>query len=453
MEPLKGSGKVAMISAWKTSVKEALDCEALPGRVVDMSRTMKKVQVSPESLISPDLATTNDPEIEKVDLSRDSQSSGNKNVDDALHSNMFLDDVLGGEVSKMLQKAEIMTAAELFNLGTISTTTPLYHTLMDADIVDGLTSCIALIDQWRKDLRQKLDEIGKTPAPTPSINSVQKRKAPVEISADTKDHIETTTTPSPVSSSASKVATETLHSLYVKDRSTSKDAISILSALSRTFLATIGIHTAHEFLSTRSTDIAVEFKDWRIAEGKPGPYNLSLLFFLASTNQNLTKAAVVPRRTRAKGPRRHRISEWLEVDGQEKGKRHGTVSGVTAFSLQCFSCWLLTVCFLYRISLSEMEPQTRGSWTNNLSGRGSRKKASIDKDDSKSLNLPAVETLPSGNGLAADRHELFAVQHRGRNFSSFLKFTDNMLLTFLLACRFTWSFCLRLVIKKRQPEL
>jgi hypothetical protein len=35
------------------------------------------------------------------------------------------------------------------------------------------------------------------------------------------------------------------------------------------------------------------------------------------------------RETRAKGPRRNRISERLEVDGQEKGKRHGTVSGVT----------------------------------------------------------------------------------------------------------------------------
>lgn len=50
---------------------------------------------------------------------------------------------------------------------------------------------------------------------------------------------------------------------------TLSSAYDVLSASTQQFLSSIGITTAEQFLSTRTTDIASEFVEWRVREGKP----------------------------------------------------------------------------------------------------------------------------------------------------------------------------------------
>jgi hypothetical protein len=264
LPPLKGSGKVAMVSSWKAAAKEAVQAQEYYGRVltgVDFEALVRQnipeiVNQLPEAVQS----TTPPPPTKKKKKAKKEKSrllermpdraisTTDRSVEYALHSNLFLADALGNEIARLVSTAGIETAAELFDADT-STESPLYRTLLEAKWADCTTEFIYVVDEWRRKLRQDLDELGKKssqdepakPKPPPSSTSRRVRRA----------------------------------------ARGSEDPFDCLSALTKKFLGSMGISTAEQFLSTRTTDIANEFVKWRVAEGKP---ELKGLGAIASTS-------------------------------------------------------------------------------------------------------------------------------------------------------------------------
>jgi len=109
---------------------------------------------------------------------------------------------------------------------------------------------------------------------------VSEDAGPVESSetkAPTTAKVETSDDPNKPSDSMSKMAAveETAQQSPqkkspVRRRSKSNplsNAYGILSATQKEFLGSIDIHTAEQFLATRTVDIAPQFVDWRLAKG------------------------------------------------------------------------------------------------------------------------------------------------------------------------------------------
>lgn len=260
MPPLKGSGKVAMISAWKTSVKEALEAEAGGGEVIDMSELVEntRAKLGHEKILS--LSTMLVPEKEKSlfklhvvekEKPKEKHTLGERIVDYSLCSKLFLEDVLGHDVSRLLKSAGIRTAADLFDADTERDESSLYQVLRDVGKVDSLLACTKTVDKWRQALRRGLDQLGKKAAP-PSITLNLKLPPSERILVEQNVTDRRSSIPS-FSHKPKKLP----------------DPIEILSVLTKEFLETIGINTAVDFLSARSTDVAVQFKNWRIETGKP----------------------------------------------------------------------------------------------------------------------------------------------------------------------------------------
>lgn len=265
MPELKGSGNVAMISSWKTSAKEALEAEAHVGKVVDMSRTMKTTMLLDDEIISPVKAPVDDMSKMKGKKTKQSRSSGHAKVDYALYAKRFLGNVLGREAANLLKKAEILTAAELFDADMEPDSSSLYRVLVKSGKIDSTLAFNKIIDKWRKALRRNLDQlgIGTVGGASSSINEKDEAKHPphVWLEADGPRGV------SPRQSQSSAVKPFSVSSTSIKQKN-KDDAIESLSAVTKKILSSIGIKTAVEFLSSRSTDVAEKFKAWRIAERK-----------------------------------------------------------------------------------------------------------------------------------------------------------------------------------------
>lgn len=155
---------------------------------------------------------------------RTSKGGGKAEYD--LHSKLYLEQVLGIEVTEFLALASIHTAAQLFDSESMKDET-LLKAMVDAEEAKDIKSAPVILKAWTDKLRDNLD------ASTPS-----KKKGRPQGKA---------------------IKPETL-----KDAS---DPYDLMSDVTRKFLATMGIHTAEKFLSTRTTEIAAEFVKFRKKEG------------------------------------------------------------------------------------------------------------------------------------------------------------------------------------------
>jgi hypothetical protein len=113
LPPLKGSGKVAMVSGWKASVKEAIDLEEGEGKVlrdIDLQALVEAAEEAPfvkeEKKQAPAKQKTTHQEYTFDPLI--------PVVHKALHSTLFLKEVLDPEHFSVLHEAGVKTAVELF---------------------------------------------------------------------------------------------------------------------------------------------------------------------------------------------------------------------------------------------------------------------------------------------------------------------------------------------------
>lgn len=244
-----------MISAWKTSVKEALEAESHPGRVVDLSRTMRKTNMSFETGAPPGGSPVKAEK--KLKRHLDSQSATDRVVENALHSRSFLEGALGEKVAKLLLLGGIGKASELFDASKDSSNSTLFPVLKEAGLVHSVIDTNKIVEKWQQYVGQRIDCLGMKKS---NIRNAQSKSPPPE-----KKSCPGTT----LNLNARNVGKSVTTALREMNVNKTGDAFSSLSVLCRSFLASIGIRTAHAFLATRSTDISRKFINWRKSEGKP----------------------------------------------------------------------------------------------------------------------------------------------------------------------------------------
>lgn len=268
MEKLRGSGKVAMISAWKAFIKEALEVENDSGIVLDLSRYVAMVDnnVPMTTIISSNS--------KQSDTSVPSKTNQKMTSDLALHSKMALERVLGDGATALLRSGGIQTAAELFAV-EMSTESLLYRTLMKTGIVDDMPAFTKAVQKWREKINQYLknetseDNVILNNLETPYVKvvpytpSVHKESA---VGSASSTHLSTT--------AKSNLRADAITSRPMTSPQTNKSIVgdpvyNTLSYTTQQFLASMGIHTAKDFLKTRSSELAVNFVPWRRSMGKP----------------------------------------------------------------------------------------------------------------------------------------------------------------------------------------
>ena len=242
LPPLKGSGKVAMISGWKANVKEAIDLEQGKGKVlvgVNLQALVEQAEDAPivkeEKKKAPQSAKpvpqqefTFDPRIPDVEV--------------ALHSTKFLQEVLESKHFAALQEAGIKTAEELFSAQK-NQGSPL--ALAVSKILPDPSTFELVIFDWCQIVRKKLSGIRrvhskrKDPPPGQSTDSEPKAK---------KDK------PSEPRNVAPRPN---------KNELLEKDVFYSLSTVTQTFLGSLGIKTAEAFMTSRTTDLSSAFVEWR----------------------------------------------------------------------------------------------------------------------------------------------------------------------------------------------
>jgi hypothetical protein len=297
MVSLKGSGKVAMISAWKAGAKEAieaekdfgkvlhgvdLEAEALSAAAVPVTKDEVPEPVLPERVasgpkkIAPKVASKSigqvtqhppPPTKEKAAIPLETE----RHLKDTLHSNVFLQDILGKATFKLLSSVNVKSAAELFDAEKTEGS-QLHRAVSDADRERSVSECKRVIDSWCQSLRTELDlvranlpAVASPPPPPPpkSAATLPPKRAATPPPKSSK--------PPPQKKAKIKAAVD---SRPIVPRRTAtprsfEDPFDGLSNVTKRFLATMKITTAEKFLSSRTTDISVNFVDWRIKEDMP----------------------------------------------------------------------------------------------------------------------------------------------------------------------------------------
>ena len=233
MEPLKGSGKVAMVSSWKTFTRDLLEVEDHPGKVLDLSNDVEDIGMDAK---------------EESGKKRPRSQNG---IDPCspLHSTEFFVKVLGVKVTDALASAGVLHGKNLFE-ADCRVGSALYKNLVDFGVVDSASSFVSDIEKWKSllfEATQQHPEVAREIAQVKPLAKSNGQDAGKPARAKKK-------------SARGKAWTEPEHS---------NDPFEALSATTKEFLGSIGISTAEEFLSSRSTDVSLEFIKWRVAAGKP----------------------------------------------------------------------------------------------------------------------------------------------------------------------------------------
>jgi hypothetical protein len=295
MVSLKGSGKVAMISAWKAGAKEAIEAEK------DFGKVLHGVDLEAEALAAADVPAAKDEAPEPVLPER--VASGPKKIAPkvavksigqvtqhpppstkekvampletdrhlkyTLHSAMFLKDILGKATFELLSSVNVKSAAELFDAEKTEGS-QLHRAVSDANKARSVSECERVIDSWCQSLRTELDlfranlpAVASPPPPPKSAATLPPKRATTPPPNSTK--------PPPQKKAKIKAAVD---SRPIVPRRTAtprsfEDPFDGLSNVTKRFLATMKITTAEKFLSSRTTDISVIFVDWRIKEDMP----------------------------------------------------------------------------------------------------------------------------------------------------------------------------------------
>eukprot|EP00934_Nitzschia_sp_Nitz4_P002889 Nitzschia sp. Nitz4//scaffold40_size135432//24310//29965//NITZ4_003232-RA/size135432-processed-gene-0.58-mRNA-1//-1//CDS//3329551183//2879//frame0 len=248
LPPLKGTGKVAVISAWKTSVKEARDLEANPGRVLEDIDLLKAVE--PDISVSLPPPVDKRPKVEKPAAPVPRPGSHvpkpkpefGPNAIAALTSESFLETVFRGENIEFLHSHDIRTAQGLLDADKrprSKLVTSIINSRKESDGGGSLepASCVRLLYDWCARVRQKLAETDKV---SNSVDDESVKSAP----------------------SVRSLPQGTVSAIVLTPGG--RDPIEALSHTSKSFLMeSLGISTAHTFLNTKTTTIANAFIKFR----------------------------------------------------------------------------------------------------------------------------------------------------------------------------------------------
>lgn len=295
MVPLKGSGKVAMISAWKAGAKEAIEAEK------DFGKVLHGVDLESEAFAAADLLIVKDEALDPVlpepvasgpkeasteITTKPSDQKATKHPRQAtveqptappetdrhfkytLHSTMFLEDIAGKATYELLSSVGVKTAAELFDADKTEGSR-LSRAVIDAKRASNSSECKSVIDEWCRLLRSQLDlfrsNLPTVASPPPKIIAalpLKRVSTPPPKSAKAPPQKKAKIAKIKAAGASSRVVVRTISRAL-------GDPFDGLSAVTKRFLATMNITTAEKFLSSRTTDISVNFVHWRIKENMP----------------------------------------------------------------------------------------------------------------------------------------------------------------------------------------
>lgn len=224
MERLKGSGKVAMISSWKAQSREMVELEKFTGKVVDMSDFLGELKYKEKLSKSQSKGSSKK---RKKSLGQSLEYKPQVIVIDPEISKTLLEETLGKELADALKSHQIKTPEEFLKADYTVENSPIYQAIVGGGFTD------------QQGFENKVQELRETVS-----QAVQKNSRP-----------------DPDRAHAS-------FNRNVKKRR-SNDPFDALSATSQAFLETAGVTTAEHFLSTRSTELASKFGEWREEQGKP----------------------------------------------------------------------------------------------------------------------------------------------------------------------------------------
>ena len=292
MPPLKGSGKVAMISSWKAIAKESMEVEAQDGRVVakeildstgglssqtvtnmkqpDLRGPVSKSKVKTSSVVTGRPITTASYSRIKVmyppELSRQAQY--------ALHSRLFMEDELGETTTARLVAAGIDTAVKLFD-DDCTPGNPLFTVLEKHSNGSGIEACFAVLEGWCRKLISGLEQFGEA------------RPVETTIVVEIKGHDSLDATPSIQQQQQLAQRRENVGSRIVKN----SDPFEALSSMTKKFLHSLGVYDAESMLSSRTTDLANAFVQWRLSNGMPELKGLGAIASVSGWKAMCRKAA------------------------------------------------------------------------------------------------------------------------------------------------------------------
>ena len=257
---LRGTGKVAMISAWKAMLKQAIELESEEGTIVRGVDFAKEVDSRFETQIDEFQGGT-----ETETAAKTKKAKHEAILEQNLVSPTFLSSVFKDKILRILESVGITTAQDLLGFER-NQDSPLVKAIMkhafERNRTASTLSCANLIESWCQRLMLALGDISNGEAEIQS----EKASRPFENR-------------------------KPVNRIVLPRKPPSTDPYDALSKSSKAFLASIGIKTAEAFMTARSTDIATEFIKWREQQNKPVLRGLGAVASVSGWKAVVRKAA------------------------------------------------------------------------------------------------------------------------------------------------------------------
>ena len=299
MPVLKGSGKVAMISGWKTAIKESLDVERGDGRVLSEEELFKDIPMDPNEIV--------EPKVVKKRLARkpgkEFKAALYNDAEVALRSPEFLASVMKSDNTSFLLSVGITTAEQLIDVekqidSDITLSLVKYRT-DQTKVPAHASTCVRLLYDWTQRVRAQLEEIQpdaskevpkkRAPKGKPvEIKIAEEKMKQLPVASRNAPHVPPAKTTKLQTSAEGKNNPEKKRARHV---TVHEDPMASLSVSARKFIETTTIRTAREFLSTKTTLAASLYEVWRVKEGLPLLKGYGSIATISSWKAQIRKAA------------------------------------------------------------------------------------------------------------------------------------------------------------------
>ena len=304
---LKGSGKVAMISGWKASLKDSLDVENGFGRELSENSSEPEMPGSPfgESDNEEAPQMVDDEENNSIRPMVASETPDTAHPQRALHSKEFLVSVLRSENVQFLNSIGIWTAEQLIECDKQPSSPAIralinYRTNYRADPAAHpatASTCVRLIYDWTQRVKTRLKEIR-----CDLSGSLPKKRGPKFKGGKEPD------SPLPVAPHQESI------SRPIRSKNSSKvfiDPMDALSANSRSFLESISINDANTFLGTKTSVISNAYITWRENQNMPSLKGYGAIATISGWKAQIRRAA--------QGAGKHSLAATEPADCYGKG--------------------------------------------------------------------------------------------------------------------------------------
>ena len=269
LSALRGSGNVAMISAWKTQIKDELELKKSEGKVIPEEEIGNEIESMPKIIpVANNSRHGQRSKRKRVKQSVPKTDNNPLSAHEALNSPLFFSRCFGDDQKLAMFKSVGITTAQHFLGASKGKNSDILKALVRLKTEQGngkeiqIASCVSLLYDWSTRVKNKIKYIKENSDVFDKV--VEKDQKPKG-------------------------------GRTWKKKSGSVDPFDALSKPSKEFLiASMNIRTASEFLEARTTDIANAFIKWRVDKQMPALKGLGAVASISGWKKLVrTKAASV----------------------------------------------------------------------------------------------------------------------------------------------------------------